>query len=398
MPSFSHSKIVAFETCSLQYKYAYIDRIKVEAEDTVETFLGSRVHEALEKLYRDKKFERLMSLEELLAYYNKLWKEKWKDSVVIVKKEYTQENYRKIGERCLSDYYKRHEPFDRGRIIGLETTDLMPLDEEGKYKFHIRIDRLMDMGNGVYEVHDYKTGSSLPKQEELDQDQQLAVYSLWVRQQFKDFKKVRLVWHYVAFDKEMDSYRTKEQLATLRKETFEKIKKIESAEKFLANVSGLCDWCLYKGICPMWKHEVQLEEKPENEYLNDPGLKLVDEYARIKGELDEHRREAEEKLEKLKQALITFCAKEGVSAVFGSENKITVKEYEYVKFPGKNTEEREELIKVLQSIGKLGKVSDLDVYVLARILKNKEWDEHQLDLLRKFETREKSHRLSISKK
>jgi len=398
MPSFSHTKIGSFETCPLQYKYAYIDRIKVEVEDTVETFLGSRVHEALEKLYRDKKFERLMSLEELLAYYNKLWKEEWKDSVVIVKKEYTQENYRKIGERCLSDYYKRHKPFDRGRIISLETTDLMPLDEEGKYKFHIRIDRLMDMGNGIYEVHDYKTGSSLPKQEELDQDRQLAVYSLWVRQQFKDFKRVRLVWHYVAFDKEMDSYRTKEQLAILRKETLEKIKKVESAEEFPANVSWLCDWCLYKGICPMWKHEVQLEEKPENEYLNDPGLKLVDEYVRIKEELDEHRREAEEKLEKLKQALITFCAKEGVSAVFGSENKITVKEYEYVKFPGKNTEEREELIKVLQSIGKLGKVSDLDVYVLARILKNKEWDEHQLDLLKKFETREKSHRLSISKK
>jgi len=398
MPSFSHSKIGSFETCSLQYKYAYIDRIKVEAEDTVETFLGSRVHEALEKLYRDKKFERLMSLEELLAYYNKLWKEEWKDSVVIAKKEYTQENYRKIGERCLSDYYKRHKPFDRGRIIGLETTDFLPLDEEGKYKFHIRIDRLMDVGNGVYEVHDYKTGSSLPKQEELDQDRQLAMYSLWVRQQFKDFKKVRLVWHYVAFDKEMDSYRTEDQLENLRKETLAKINEIESTEEFLANVSWLCDWCLYKGICPMWKHEVQLDEKPENEYLNDPGLKLVDEYVRIKGELDEHRREAEEKLEKLKQALIAFCAKEGVSAVFGSENKITVKQYEYVKFPGKNTEEREELIKVLQSIGKLGKVSDLDVYVLARILKNKEWDEHQLDLLRKFETIEKSHRLSISKK
>ena len=398
MPSFSHTKIGSFETCPLQYKYAYIDRIKVEVEDTVETFLGSRVHEALEKLYRDKKFERLMSLEELLAYYNKLWKEEWKDSVVIVKKEYTQENYRKIGERCLSDYYKRHKPFDRGRIIGLETTDFLPLDEKGKYKFHIRIDRLMDMGNGVYEVHDYKTGSSLPKQEELDQDRQLAVYSLWVRQQFKDFKKVRLVWHYVAFDKEMDSYRTEDQLENLRKETLEKIKKVESAEEFPADVSRLCDWCLYKGICPMWKHEVQLEERPENEYLNDPGLKLVDEYVRIKEEIDQHRRETEEKLEKLKQALIAFCAKEGVSAVFGSENKITVKEYEYVKFPGKNTEEREELIKVLQSIGKLGKVSDLDVYVLARILKNKEWDEHQLDLLKKFETREKSHRLSISKK
>lgn len=79
MPSFSHSKIGSYETCPLQYKYAYIDRVKVEVEDTVETFLGNRVHEALEKLYRDKQFEKLMSMEELLTYYNKLWTEEWKD-------------------------------------------------------------------------------------------------------------------------------------------------------------------------------------------------------------------------------------------------------------------------------------------------------------------------------
>lgn len=78
MPSFSHSKIGSYETCPLQYKYAYIDRVKIEAADTVETFLGNRVHEALEKLYRDKQFEKLMSMEELLTYYNKLWTEEWK--------------------------------------------------------------------------------------------------------------------------------------------------------------------------------------------------------------------------------------------------------------------------------------------------------------------------------
>lgn len=78
MPSFSHSKIGSYETCPLQYKYAYIDRVKVEVEDTVETFLGNRVHEALEKLYRDKQFEKLMSMEELLTYFNKMWTEEWK--------------------------------------------------------------------------------------------------------------------------------------------------------------------------------------------------------------------------------------------------------------------------------------------------------------------------------
>jgi putative RecB family exonuclease len=403
MPSFSHSKLGTYETCRKQYKYAYIDRIKVEVEDTVETFLGSRVHDSLEKLYRDKQFEKLMSLKELLEFFNELWQKKWKDNIIIVRKDYTQENYRKMGERYLTDYYNRHKPFDRGKVISLETKDFLPLNEEGSYTFHIRIDRLMDMGEGLYEVHDYKTGLSLPEQEKLDADRQLAMYSLWVREKFKDFKKVRLVWHYVAFDKEMDSYRTAKQLEELRKEVLSKIKEIEKTDDFPPNVSSLCNWCLYRDICPMWKHEVQLDGKSENEYLNDPGLKLVDEYVKIKEEYgkikeeyDEHRMEAEEKLEKLKEVLITFCKKKGVAVIFGSENKITVKEYEYPKFPGKNTKEREKLIKNLKRIGKLDEVSDLDIYALGRILKRKLWDKKKLEVLRKFE--EKGYRLSVSKK
>jgi len=337
-------------------------------------------------------------LEELLEYYNKLWEENWKDTVIIVKKEYTQENYRKMGERYLTDYYNRHKPFDRGKIIGLETMDLLPLDEGGNYKFHIRIDRLVDMGNGMYEVHDYKTGSTLPKQEELDEDRQLAMYSLWVRRRFKDFKKVRLVWHFLAVDKEMDSFRTKKQLEDLRDEVMEQIKKIEAAEEFPANVSWLCDWCLYKSICPMWRHGEELEEKPENEYLDDPGLRLVGEYVRIKEELDEYRREAEDKLDKLREALIAFCEREEVSVVFGFDNKVTVKESEYIKLPAKNSDERKELNEVLRSIGKLDDVSELDVHVLARILKNKEWAEEELSMLKGFWEMEKSYRLSVSKK
>lgn len=115
-------------------------------------------------------------------------------------------------------------------------------------------------------MHDYKTGSPLPKQEELDEDRQLAMYSLWVRRRFKDFKKVRLVWHFLAVDKEMDSFRTKKELEDLREKVLEQIK---------------------------------------------------------------------------------------VSVVFGSDNKITVKESECIKLPAKNSDKRKELNEVLRGIGKL---------------------------------------------
>lgn len=397
MATFSHSRLSSYETCPLRYKFAYIDRVKVEAEDTVETFLGSRAHEALEKLYRNLQFERLLSVDEVLAFFNREWEKNWNETIIIVNKEYTAENYRKMGERYLKDYYKRHKPFDKGKTLGLETTNTLPLDKEGKYGFYIRIDRLMDMGEGVYEVHDYKTNMSLPKQEDLDKDRQLAMYSLWVREQFQDFKKVRLVWHFLAFDKEMESFRTKKQLEDLRKDVLDEIQEIEATEKFPANVTRLCFWCLYRGMCPEWKHEVELEDKPENEYLQDPGVKLVDEYVKTKNELENHKRDAEAKLEKLKDALIAFCEKEEVSVVFGSENKISVKPYESVKFPPRNSEERETLVMLLKDIGKLNEVSDLDIHALSGVLKNRKWEKHDIERLSEFGIRETKHRLSISK-
>lgn len=398
MAVFSVSRIGTYDTCPLQYKYQYIDCVEVEAEDTIETFLGQRAHEALEKLYRDKQHEKLLSLDEWLAYFNKIWTQHWKDSIIIVKKDYTPENYRKMGERYLTDYYNRHKPFERGRVLGLETKDRLPLDEKREYEFHIRIDRLVDMGDGLYEVHDYKTGSALPKQEDLDADKQLAIYSLWVKRRFKDFKQARLVWHFLAFDKEMESWKMADELELVREEILARVKEIEAAQEFSPVVSGLCDWCVYRSICPMWKHEFVIEQLPENEYLNDPGVKLVDEYVKTKNEYDEFCRGAEEKMEKLKQALIAFCQKEGVSAVFGSENKITVKEQELIKFPAKNTEEREELIAALRRIGKWDEVCDLDTLALSRVLKNQEWEEASLDVLRKFEVLEKTYRLTVGKK
>ena len=264
MPSFSHSKIGSFESCKLKYKYRYIDRIKVEIEDTIETYLGSRVHEALEKLYRDLRFERGLSIENLLEYFNEKWKANWTDTIKIVNREYSAENYRKMGERYIRDYFEKHKPFEEGRIIGLETQDRLPLDDEGKYTYHIRIDRLMDMGKGFYEVHDYKTNHKLPAQDSLDQDRQLAMYSLWVKNHFKDFKNVRLVWHYVAFDKELESFRSDEQLDVLKTEVLKKIKDIESTSEFPPHVSPLCQWCLYQDICPMWKNGELMEEKSVN--------------------------------------------------------------------------------------------------------------------------------------
>ena len=107
MPLYSHSRLSCFEQCPLKFKFAYIDKLETEIEETVESFLGSRVHEALERLYKDLKFQKLNSLKQLLDFFNSEWKKNWNDAIVIVRDEYDEENYRKMGEKFIADYYEK---------------------------------------------------------------------------------------------------------------------------------------------------------------------------------------------------------------------------------------------------------------------------------------------------
>ena len=211
-------------------------------------------------------------------------------------------------------------------------------------------------------------------------------------------KKVRLVWHYVAFDKEMESFRTEKQLEELRQIVLSQICEIEAARDFPPYVSNLCRWCLYQDICPMWKHERQLEETPSDERVNDQGVKLVDEYVKIKADMEGQKKAADAKLGTLKEALIHFCREKDIQVVFGTEHKISLREQDSYRFPGKNVAERRELIEFLRESGKLEGVIDLDVHALKKVIDNREWDEDTMTTLERFATKERSITLSVSKK
>ena len=51
------------------------------SESSVEAFLGTRVHETLEKLYKDKQNQKENNLENLIEYYNQEWEKNWKENI-----------------------------------------------------------------------------------------------------------------------------------------------------------------------------------------------------------------------------------------------------------------------------------------------------------------------------
>ena len=396
MPTYSHSQLSTYETCPHRYRLAYIEKIKTETEG-IEAFMGSRVHDTLEKLYRDLKVTKLNTLEELHNFYHQSWEKNWNDMVQIIRKEYSPEDYRRLGEKCITDYYKRYYPFDQGRTLGLEENIYFPLEEEKGYWIRGFIDRLTLLDNSVLEIHDYKTSNRLPAQEEVNSDRQLAFYQMGVEGKWKDIREVRLIWHYLSFDTEIQSSRTPEELHQLRQETLKLIQKIETDRYLIPKEGPLCAWCDYQGLCPKRKHLITVENLPPNKYLNKEGVALVNQYV----ELEERKRlcneEIDAELAKIEEALYTYAQREELEAIFGSDHIAKIKIEMKEKYPLKGDPNRRVLDELIKKVGKWMEVSDLNPWMLARVIGRGGWPPSLVKKVKEFSTSEESRSITISK-
>lgn len=248
---YSASRLSTYESCPRQYRFRYIDRIP-RVEQSIEVYLGLRVHDVLSALYRQLQLGDEPCLADVLQEYHRQWGQHWHNRVKIVKRGRSIEQYRQFGERCLVNYYQAHRPFNHGQVLGLEYRVATSLDPHGCYKIQGYIDRLVRVGSGCYEIHDYKTSGRLPSQGAIDVDRQLALYHLAVERMWPDAKDVELVWHYLAFGREIRSRRTPNALERLTISTIAVIERIETDAEFRPIKSTLCHWCAYQDICPLW--------------------------------------------------------------------------------------------------------------------------------------------------
>jgi putative RecB family exonuclease len=247
---FSHTQLKAFEQCPLQYKLKYLDSIS-EPVENIEVFLGKRVHEVLEQLYRTLEPEKPPRLKELLATYRTAWDERWNSNVRIVRGDAVR-LYFSYGEKCIQHFYNTFVPFNQSATLYLEHRLEFPLDEAGTCGIQGYADRISVRSDGVYEIHDYKTGRRSLTQRDADSDRQLSLYEIGFRVFQPTAKKIELVWHCLGVGVTLRSHRTPGQRARIRKSAQELIDHIERQTQFPANKTRLCDWCAYRAICPAW--------------------------------------------------------------------------------------------------------------------------------------------------
>ena len=402
MPLYSHSRLGTYENCPFQYKLRYVDKVKPILGNTIESFMGSMVHDALEWLYKLARDSNIVSKEALINKYDELWIEKWKDDIRIVKKELTADNFKETGKNCLEMYYERYHPFDQAITIGLEERMIIKLPEDKKMQGYI--DRLDKIADGHFSVHDYKTSSRVPPQAKADQDRQLGLYALAVHQKYPEIKKIDLVWHYVRFDEEVRSSRTEQQLDIMVENTVNLIKDVETAtdlKNFPTKTSILCNWCEFKAQCPEYSHQYASQtEVPKLDTTTMTAAQAAETVDKLV-ELREKKKILSEDMDAmvatLESKLMTYSKESGHNSVFGKDYKASFNSYESFRMPGKKDLRRYELESKLKDMDLWGNLQEMSPYKLKSMLKSDEITPEQKKQLSECMDNDNNTRLSLKK-
>ncbi|HRT03188.1 MAG TPA: PD-(D/E)XK nuclease family protein [Candidatus Diapherotrites archaeon] len=402
---FSYSRIETFKQCPLKFKYNYLEKPEIPPSTTIESFLGTIVHSTLQKLYEDLKYSKLNSLDDLLSFYYKQWdSEYFKTQITIVKEGLSPENYKQTGKEFIKNYYEKYKPFNQGKTLGTELKfNLQISDPETSCVYNITgyIDRLTLVSDNFIEIHDYKTNNVPKTQEQIEKDAQLPLYAIAVKKLYPFVEKIDLVWHFLSGNLELRTSKTNLELEDLKKEFIQHIKDIEKAiefNEFPAQTSALCDWCEYKVVCPMKAHELKTKDLEKNEFLNEPGVQLVNKYAEIEEKRKQIVGELDKQLEKLKEAIIIYSQQNNLERIVGANASLLIKQYENVKIPDKGTKEREDLENLIIQNNLWNDLSDLSYYKLSRSLGYHMFSKELDSQIRKYIETTKIHRFYLSQK
>jgi len=370
---FSHSRLSTYEDCPRKYAFKYIEKPPIEERRSVEAFMGSAVHEVLEKLYQSVQMERIPKWEEIRDFYEDYWERNWRDDILIVRTEFTGADYRNVGRRCLQDYFVGHYPFADGRILGLEERIVFDLDAAGRYKIQGYIDRLVESDDGTIEIHDYKTNRRLPSQDEVNRNRQLALYQLGIEKRWDNVPAVRLVWHYLRANRTLRSVRSREALDELRAETIGLIDTIEAARvdnDFPPHETQLCDWCEFQSICPAKRHLATTAVLTPQEFAADSGVQLVDRFIAAARQ----RAQAETELQNARQEVIDFGRANNLTRIHGHHASVGISRRWEQAIPNQDDPNRKLLETLVRASGQWDEVSDLSRSKLPKALQGDLFD------------------------
>ncbi len=253
---YSYSQINTFGNCPELFKISYLDHIR-KKDESIEAFMGKRVHETLEWLYQPENNAKLyITFDRMCKEYDAIWLEKWHDKIYIADKQYSTDYYYSIGKRCLANYYNKYGPTFEQSVLNTEKE--LKFIVEG-FEFKGIVDRIDHDGNGNWIIHDYKTGKRAKSPKQAVNDLQLALYHIAISQHYENVKSIELVWHYLRNYTKVSIQHTDASIQKLTETLLNKIEKLNKACEKPASIypkeTFLCNWCYYWEECSAKPHK-----------------------------------------------------------------------------------------------------------------------------------------------
>jgi len=341
----SYSALEDFRICPQKYKFSQIDRIKTPKNK--EQVFGTLLHNTLKIVHTPGILS--PTLEQALDFFSKNW------NAEVFKDEIEERAAFAQGVAMLQDYYKKNDP-TKFNIIDLESRFQIEIGAEGgKHIVSGIIDRIDKTDDG-YEIIDYKTTRKLPSQEKVDNDLQLSIYLAGFLKRYpkeiENLHKIKVSLYYLKHGVKLSSQRTVKQIKESEELIIDLIDQIASS-KFEPVISGLCDWCAFQKICPMWKHKFKEIVQEDLDIA-----KIIKEYISLKDDL----KSKADRVGELQEILNGYMDTENADQVFSDSGRIlrTIrKTYKY---------DAEKLRSILEPLDKWEEVLKIDGVALKNIL------------------------------
>jgi putative RecB family exonuclease len=299
----SYSALDTFLTCPRKYKYSQIDRIKTPKSK--EQFFGTLLHSTLKIVHTPGILS--PTLEQALDYFSKNWNAEVFSDETEERAAFAQ------GVGMIHDYFKKNDPA-KFNIVDLESRFQVEMGDQEKHAISGIIDRI-DRTEDGYEIIDYKTTRKLPSQEKVDNDLQLSIYLAAFLARYpkeaENIDKINVSLYYLKHGVKLSSRRTLADVKKSEEFVLDLIRQIGES-KFEPTISGLCDWCGYQNICPMWKHK--FKDKKEDVEIE----KIIGEYISLKDEV----KSKTDRLGELQEILSSYMDSEKVDQVFADAGRI----------------------------------------------------------------------------
>jgi len=332
---------------------------KIRVKKGKEAIFGAAMHEALR--YTFTKNPLFPTLAEIIDFFKNIWQER---ALKIEISDEEKNEYEKDAETMLQGFYKKNQPWNFNTVDLESRFDFTVQDENSKEKHIIAgiIDRIDKNSDNEYEIIDYKTASRMPSKDTIDRDLQLSIYHLGILTRWPQIlpENIKLSLYFLKHNEKIsterlsrDAEKTQNALLFLINEILERINKND----FPPTPSALCDWCGYKNICPMWKHEYDKVKNQKSKSQNEIE-EIIKEYIELKSIEQKNKK----RIAELQGEIHEFMNGENVERVFHENEYITRKIKEAAKY------DLEKVKEILEPLGFWKELQKIDETALNKLI------------------------------